>query len=129
LLIRAPGLSNSGKSDSFVELIDLYPTICDLLGLEKPNQLEGTSLMENIKNPNLITKTSAYSRYTNGDMFISDNYSYSEWKYSEGGKIIGRMLYDMKNDPLQMVNLSHLEEYVSLMDSLSNNIKSKKILE
>jgi hypothetical protein len=62
-------------------------------------------------------------------MFISDNYSYSEWKYSEGGKIIGRMLYDMKNDPLQMVNLSHLEEYVSLMDSLSNNIKSKKILE
>jgi arylsulfatase A-like enzyme len=129
LFIRAPGLSNSGKSDSFVELIDLYPTICDLLGLEKPNQLEGTSLVENIKNPNLITKTSAYSRYTNGDMFISDNYSYSEWKYSEGGKIIGRMLYDMKNDPLQMVNLSHLEKYVSLMDSLSNNIKSKKILE
>ena len=129
LLIKAPGLSNSGKSDSFVELIDLFPTICDLLGLEKPNQLEGISLVENIKNPNLITKTIAYSRYTNGDMLISDNYSYSEWKYSEDGKIIGRMLYDMKNDPLQMVNLSHLEKYAPLMDSLSNNIKSKKIIE
>lgn len=127
LFIRVPGLSNSGKSDSFVELIDLYPTICDLLGLEKPDQLEGMSLVENIKNPNLISKTNAYSRYTNGDMYISDNYAYSEWKYSEEGKIIGRMLYDMKNDPFQMENLSHLEKYEALMDSLSNNIKSKKI--
>ncbi len=127
LFIRVPGLSNSGKSDSFVELIDLYPTICELLGMEKPKQLEGMSLVENIKNPNLISKTNAYSRYTNGDMNISDNYAYSEWKYSEEGKIVGRMLYDMKNDPFQMENLSHLEKYDKLMDSLSNNIKSKKI--
>ena len=127
LFIRAPGLSSSGKSDSFVELIDIYPTICELLGIEKPKQLEGISLVQNIKDPNLISKTNAYSRYTNGDMFISDNYAYSEWKYSEEGKIIGRMLYDMKNDPLQMENLSHLEKYEALMDSLSINIKSKKI--
>jgi hypothetical protein len=33
----------------------------------------------------------------------------------------------MKNDPLQMENLSHLEKYTALMDSLSINIKSKKI--
>ena len=127
LFVRVPGLSNSGKSDSFVEMIDLYPTICDLLGLEKPDQLEGRSLVENIKDPNLISRTNAFSRYTNGDMYISDNYAYSEWKYSEDGKIVGRMLYDMKNDPLQMENLSHLAEYETLMDSLSNNLKSKKI--
>ena len=127
LFIRVPGLSSSGKSDSFVELIDIYPTICELLGIEKPKQLEGMSLVQNIKDPNLISKTNAYSRYTNGDMFISDNYAYSEWKYSEEGKVIGRMLYDMKNDPLQMENLSHLEKYTALMDSLSINIKSKKI--
>jgi arylsulfatase A-like enzyme len=127
LFVRVPGLSNPGKSDSFVELIDLYPTICDLLGLEKPDQLEGRSLVENIKDPNLISKTNAFSRYTNGDMYISDNYAYSEWKYSEEGNIVGRMLYDMKNDPFQMENLSHLTKYEKLMDSLSNNLKSKKI--
>ena len=127
LFIRVPGYSNYGKSDSFAELIDLYPTICELLDIEKPKQLEGMSLVENIKNPNLISKTSVYSRYTNGDMYISDNYAYSEWKYSEEGKIVGRMLYNMKNDPLQMENLSHLEKYKTLMDSLNNNIKSKKI--
>ena len=127
LFIRVPGYLNYGKSDSFVELIDLYPTICELLKIEKPKQLEGMSLVENIKNPNLISKTNAYSRYTNGDMYVSDNYAYSEWKYSEEGKIVGRMLYDMNNDPFQMENLSHLEKYEVLMDSLSNNIKSKKI--
>ena len=89
--------------------------------------MEGRSLLENLKDPNLISRTNAFSRYTNGDMYISDNYAYSEWKYSEEGNIVGRMLYDMKNDPLQMENLSHLAKYETLMDSLSNNLKSKKI--
>lgn len=127
LFIKVPGATKPGKSESFVELIDLYPTICDVIGIKKPSQLEGNSLLENIKDPSMISKTNAYSRYTNGDMYISDNYSYSEWKYSKDGKIIGRMLYDMNMDPLQMDNLSHLEKYVSLMDSLSQNIKTKKI--
>ena len=127
LMIRVPGLSAVGASNSFVEHIDLYPTICDVLGIEKPQQLEGRSLVENLTNPTLITKSNAYSRYTNGDLYVSDKYFYSEWKYRENGNIIGRMLFDIEEDPLQMKNLSHLEAFKAVMDSLSNNLKQKTI--
>ena len=55
LIIKAPGMPANKVSKSFVELIDLYPTICDLLGISKPNQLEGKSILKNLKNPKLIT--------------------------------------------------------------------------
>jgi arylsulfatase A-like enzyme len=127
LMIRVPGLSAVGASNSFVEHIDLYPTICDVLGIEKPQQLEGRSLVENLTNPTLITKSNAYSRYTNGDLYVSDKYFYSEWKYRENGNIIGRMLFDIEEDSLQMKNLSHLGAFEAVMDSLSNNLKQKTI--
>jgi hypothetical protein len=84
-------------------------------------------LVENLTNPTLITKSNAYSRYTNGDLYVSDKYFYSEWKYRENGNIIGRMLFDIEEDSLQMKNLSHLGAFEAVMDSLSNNLKQKTI--
>ena len=56
---------------------------------------------------------------------MSDNFFYSEWKYNIGDKILDRMIYDNNLDPLQMNNLSHLESYNMLMDSLGNKIDNK----
>ena len=56
---------------------------------------------------------------------MSDNFFYSEWKYNIGDKILDRMIYDNNSDPLQMNNLSHLESYNMLMDSLGNKIDNK----
>jgi N-sulfoglucosamine sulfohydrolase len=46
LIIRGPGGFGGGKvCESLVSQIDLFPTICDLLEIEKPDWLEGNSLM------------------------------------------------------------------------------------
>ena len=45
LIICHPGLPSPGqKTDSMVETIDLFPTLCDLAGLPKPETLHGVSL-------------------------------------------------------------------------------------
>ena len=45
LIIYYPGLPAPGKkTDSMVETIDLFPTLCDLTGLPKPKTLHGVSL-------------------------------------------------------------------------------------
>jgi len=44
LMIAGPG-TPVGRVDEYVCHIDLFPTICDLLGLEKPSPLQGTSLV------------------------------------------------------------------------------------
>ena len=123
LIIKAPGMPANKVSKSFVELIDLYPTICDLLGISKPNQLEGKSILKNLKNPKLITHDNAVSRYIEGESFISNDYLYSEWK-DKKGNIIAKMLYNKKLDSLQMKNISEKENSKKIVDSLSLIIKN-----
>ncbi len=46
LIVRGPGaLSGGWVSDALVSQIDLYPTLCDLLAIERPAWLTGRSLM------------------------------------------------------------------------------------
>ncbi len=46
LILRGPGGFRGGRTvDALVSQIDLYPTICDLLGLDHPAWLEGQSLL------------------------------------------------------------------------------------
>lgn len=45
LIVRAPGLPASpGASHAVVETVDIYPTLCDLAGIEIPEGLHGRSL-------------------------------------------------------------------------------------
>jgi N-sulfoglucosamine sulfohydrolase len=46
LILRGPGGFSGGKvSDAMVSHLDLFPTLCDVAGVDKPRWLEGSSLM------------------------------------------------------------------------------------
>jgi iduronate 2-sulfatase len=52
LVIRYPGLTLPGKStQAVVQTLDLFPTICDLTGVEKPKFAQGRSLLRHLQNP------------------------------------------------------------------------------
>jgi arylsulfatase A-like enzyme len=126
-MIRVPGLTQKAQSQSYVELIDLYPTIAELVGLETPERVEGTSLVKNLKDPSLVSKTVGYSRIWNGDMVVSPNYLYAEWRRNEEGNVYDNMLYDLKADSLEMYNIADQPKYRRLVDSLSQQIKFKPV--
>src|SRR5690606_16763161 len=45
-ILRYPGNPMAGKvTDALVSQLDLYPTLCDLVGLQKPEWLQGRSLL------------------------------------------------------------------------------------
>ena len=127
LMIRVPGLTQKAQSQSYVELIDLYPTITELVGLETPARVEGISLVHNLKDPSLISKSLGYSRIWNGDMVVSPNYLYAEWRGEERGNIYDSMLYDLITDSLEMDNIVSHPKYKKLVDSLSQKIKLKSV--
>ncbi|MDO6802416.1 sulfatase [Wenyingzhuangia sp. 1_MG-2023] len=63
-IIVAPKVSDKvrgQKSDALVELLDVYPTLCDLAGLEKPKHLEGKSLVKLLKKPSANGAKAAFS--------------------------------------------------------------------
>ena len=65
-IIVAPGTTDKTKglkSDALVELVDIYPTLCDLAGLKRPKTLEGHSLVPLLKKPDLIWQDAAFSLF------------------------------------------------------------------
>jgi N-sulfoglucosamine sulfohydrolase len=45
LLMRGPGIAPGGAHDELVSQLDIFPTICELAGIEPPAWLEGRSLL------------------------------------------------------------------------------------
>ena len=66
LLIWTPDMpkGSQGKTtDALVELVDMYPTLADLAGLEIPKHVEGTSFKPLLSNPETPWKTAAFSQF------------------------------------------------------------------
>ena len=71
LMIWTPDMPDRhrGKTtDALVELIDMYPTLCDLVGIEIPKHVEGHSFKPLLSNPNKAWKKAAFSQYPNPAM-------------------------------------------------------------
>jgi len=66
LMIWTPDMPKGSRgktSEALVELIDMYPTLCELAGLELPKHLEGQSFKPLINNPNKKWKSAAFSQF------------------------------------------------------------------
>ena len=66
LIFWTPEMKYRGKgTEALVELVDLYPTLCDLAGLSKPMHLAGESLLPLLENPDVKGKQYAVSQFPN----------------------------------------------------------------
>lgn len=109
-MISAPGME-PGQTKSFAALLDVYPTLCDLAGIEPPTHLEGVSLVPVLKDAAASVKDvifHEYSRYKNdfmGHAVRTDRYRYVRWT-DRNGELVAEELYDLESDPMEMSNLS-----------------------
>ena len=106
LIISAPG-KPAGRSQSFVELVDLYPTVCELGGVASPQGLDGVSLLPILDDPKKSVKAGARS-FHRGQSYRNSRWAYM--RYSDGSE----ELYDMRSDPQQFHNLASSSEHAAV---------------
>lgn len=110
LMLSAPGMKAKGqRTSNLVEFVDIYPTLCELTGLEKPGHLEGRSMAPLLDNPGQSWKEAAYSQYPQGSVMgysvRTDRYRYTEWRRLGSTEITAQELYDHEKDPDENVNI------------------------
>ena len=119
LMISAPGMKNgkfptSGKqTDQLVELLDLFPTLCDLADIEMPDFVDGKSLVPILVEPETKVHSAAVSQYYRkvsagefmGYSIRTPTHRMIEWREFETGKVTARELYyHLENSP-ESINL------------------------
>ena len=123
LIFRVPGVEGNKATAGLVGLVDIYPTLLELTGIEKPDHLTGVSLVPLLKNPTLPWKETALSWWRNGRTVHTSSYTYTEW--IKEGQVVGRMLFDRVNDPRENVNVAGLPENKPLVERLHRMLEKE----
>ena len=123
LIIKVPN-KKASKVNNEVSLVDLYPTICSLIGLEVPTHVQGKNLFSVASKEDELANA-VFIKWKGEEAVKTKQYLYSEWT-NKTGNIMGRMLYDHYSDPDENNNIADLDEYQSVVNELSDLLKKKK---
>lgn len=115
LIIVAPGLTTAGQTtDELAELLDLFPTLCELAGIEVPDFVDGTSLLPSLNDTSQPSQSAAYSQYYRkhegreymGYAIRTQSHRMVEWRDFGTGSVTDLELYDHRSDAEETVNLA-----------------------
>lgn len=126
MIIAAPGVRGNKSTDAIVEFVDIFPTLCELTGVNKPQQLQGVDLKPVLKNSHTNVKKEAYSRYIGGETVITKRFMYTEWFEPKTENTIARMLYDFTSDKAENFNIAENEQYKNVTHKLHRKLIENK---
>jgi iduronate 2-sulfatase len=136
LIISVPGGRQNVTCDAQVELLDMYPTLADLCGLEKPEHLEGKSLVPLLSDPDLKWGSEVYSIWPHdrtkydktvmGYSVKTERYNYVEWIRLKTGEVLARELYDHHVDPKETKNVIDNPQYEADISILAQKCMERK---
>jgi N-sulfoglucosamine sulfohydrolase len=151
LIIRGPNGFTGGKViDSLVSQVDLYPTFCELAGVETPDWVEGRSLMPLVRGETdavrdeVFAELTYHAAYEPQRAIRTDRFKYIRY-YLDGPPVLanvddsmtkdlmvrlgwaerpvdGEQLYDLPLDPNEMRNVAGEPRYAAVRQELSDRL-------
>ncbi|MDE0132953.1 MAG: sulfatase-like hydrolase/transferase, partial [bacterium] len=112
LIVAGPGLQQGVISDELVSLIDLFPTLMDIAGLDHPEGLDGVSLLplcrgETSNRPNYVF-SEYHSNFSNTGIAM---WRQGPWKYIRYAGY-DPQLFNLDDDPEEMTNLAQSHPHI-----------------
>lgn len=125
LIIRVPGKKPT-VCHSLTELLDLYPTIAHLCGLDVPDRLQGKDISRMLDDPSYRVREAAFSvaPMRRGFLLREEKWAYIQYKEDASG---GIELFDTQRDPKQYTNLAENSQYAHVVKRFKMNLAAKMI--
>ncbi len=110
LIFAGPGVAKGARSMQPAELLDIYPTLAELCGLPARPDLEGLSLVPQLRNADAKRTRPAITSHNQGNHGVrSERWRYIH--YADGTE----ELYDIANDPREWTNLAGDPRHAKIM--------------
>ena len=102
LIFAGPGIPKDRKRDAFCYLLDIYPTLGAMTGIEAPEGSEGLSLAPVIAGKKNSVRDSIFTAYKSVQRAIRDD----RWKLIVYPQINKTQLFDLQTDPAETHDLA-----------------------
>jgi len=123
LIIYNPLSKSKGTTNALTALVDVYPTLAEICEIETPKkQLDGTSLVSILNNPNLEGKKHVFIKKGNGFTLKTRDFSYTEFIKSKDNSIMARMLYDHRATVCSQIKMNFFAQ--NLREVSANLVKN-----
>ena len=114
-LWAGPGIAEGHQTDVTVSLIDIFPTLTEMCGLDLPAQhLEGESLAKALSDPSRAIDRDVFLPFIEPGEYAVIN---RDWRYIRYGDK-GEELYDVRRDPNEWINLAPSGEHTEVISKL-----------
>jgi arylsulfatase A-like enzyme len=128
LIMAGPGIPAGKSTTAFTYLFDLFPTLCDALGLEPPPSLEGTGLRPLWEGKTERIRNSVFLPFLEIQRAVRDE----RWKLIVYPKIGHLQLFDLQTDPHETTSLidrpenaPHVARLQKLMEEWQTRVGDK----
>jgi arylsulfatase A-like enzyme len=100
-IISGPGVPKNQRSDALCYMHDVYPTVCELAGVDRPKSVEGLSLVPILKGKQKTVREYVCCAHRDVQRLVRTE----RWALIHYPEIKKTQLFDMKNDPYQLSDL------------------------
>jgi arylsulfatase A-like enzyme len=121
LLMCGPGIPAGETRDAYAYLLDIYPTLCDLVGITIPETVEGHSLAPVLRDPAAAPRERLLFAYRGYQRAVQDR-RYKLIEYVVDGERTTQ-LFDLQEDPWEMHNLAGDPKHRDRIDDLRRALR------
>ena len=123
LIVSVP-VKEPAVCDSFVEMLDLFPTTVSLCGMDVPARLQGKDISKLLDDPKATVRDAAFSvaPTRKGFLLREDKWAYIQYE-EDASK--GIELFDMDKDPKQYTNLAEKPEHQAVVAAFKEKMAAK----
>jgi arylsulfatase A-like enzyme len=122
MIFSGPSIPKNQTNTSMTYLLDVFPTISEYLGLKAPEKVDGKSLKNVIQNKTNGHRNAILTAYLGFHRAVRNE----RYKLIVYPKINHQQLFDLKNDPFELVNLAEKKEYQKEIETLTQLMKSQQ---
>lgn len=115
LVFRGPGIPAGGESNVFCYLLDIFPTLCSLLGVQTPDGLDGRDLAPVWRGEPAAVRDSVFTAFRDLMRAVRDE----RWKLIRYPKIDHVQLFDLAADPHETKNLASDPAHAERIEALT----------